>query len=965
MAWCLTKDQEVKFREALVSKKINPFELIDMTSDQRRTLFEKYVDGENAININSLYESKLLLKNQQQGFRTWAKRIIGMSPTIKRDLSSKIERLDEIGVLDPKDLQDFKEDLARTRLGFNITFEEAKTINELSAERVESKEKLESFYEKNPSRKDWVKNPVRLEYGLKQVALENYVKDLKLKAEGQKVSIKEDPIRAIINPIKESPGFFNNLFKSLMASIDNSFFGRQGIKNLYGSPSQKRIWARNFVKSFSDMSAEIRKKKIDGFKPMDFIRADIYSRPNALNGKYKAGNYQLGVLTEEVFPTSLPEKIPGLGRLFRASETAFSGGALRIRADLADLLISKMDIQGINSLDPKQARGPGHLVGSLTGRGSLGKATTMAKELNFILWSARFFKGNIDTLTAHQFDPQATKFTKKEARKNLVSVVAHVVGIIMLAKFLDPESVDEDPRSTNFGRIKIFGHWIDITGGMRTIATMASRVVPTYRNGEWGFWSKSSTGKWTNLTAGKFGQRDAVDIIMDTIFLNRLAPVASVLRDMYRGEMFGGEPFDIKKSIINSATPLSIQNVLEVKDESFENILGVAISEFFGLGVSTYKFKDNWERKTSKEMKQFKEQVGDQKFKDANESYNRAYNAWIEEDEEDSKYKELSEEGKSSLKSSAKSAIKKKILDEYGFDRTKKPETVEELKEKEQIKLLKPVSSLIEGVKDVIAKIDLVPEVFAAEDNPIVNIEIKGDNVKTTFKNGSTQSASIFFDDSFIEGIGKLFHDVGTALNAPELNISELLGFETREEQIAKLMKYKTEVLDKSENIITEIKKVKTEVHVSTKGVVKKAINVFGGKGAPLHKYEHVIENAIDKYDLFKNNPYLIPVIAHLETSSGRNITRPNNLINYGIRIKKINELFERVGIEDALRRSLKEIGSTGSTYKKFRTGKPLTDEEILEFGSKYEPENLDYPKNLLNGIREIEKKLGKKLANR
>jgi len=272
----------------------------------------------------------------------------------------------------------------------------------------------------------------------------------------------------------------------------------------------------------------------------------------------------------------------------------------------------------------------------------------------------------------------------------MVSIIGHVAGLMMIAKFLDPESVEEDPRSTNFGRIKIFGHWTDITGGMRTIAIMAARLVPTRRNGEWGVWRKSSTGNWTNLTAGEFGKDDAVDVFMDALLLNRLSPIASILRDFYRGEMFGGEPFDIKKSIVNSLTPLSIQNVNDVKDEKFETVLAVGISEFLGLGVSTYKYQDNWERKTSKEMKEFKKQVGKDVFKDANNSYNRAYNAWLDSVKKDPKYKELSEDGKKSLESSARAAIKERILGEYGYDPIEKPKTVEELLEKEEIKLLKP-----------------------------------------------------------------------------------------------------------------------------------------------------------------------------------------------------------------------------------------------------------------------------------
>jgi len=710
MAFCLTIDQENKLKEALVSGKLDPFKLSEMTSEQRRSTIEKFIDAENAANVNSLFESKLLLKNQVQGFKTWAKSLVGLKPKIKRDLLTKIERLNEIGVLDPADLKSFKEDLARTRLGFGVTFEEAKVINELSAKRVESKEAWEAKLKENPewetdpykTTKEWKNDQTRIDYGLKQVALENYVNDLRVQAKSKGVSLKEDPVRSIANAIKESPTFFSNLFKSTMASFDDSFFGRQGIKNLYGTPSQKRIWVKNFVKSFSDIAMELRRAKVKGVRPMDMIKAEVYSRPNAVNGKYKAGDYRLDVLHEEAIPTSLPEKIPGLGRLFTASETAFGGGALRMRADLADMLISQMDTQGINTLDPKNAKPAGNFVGSLTGRGTIKATGKQIEALNLLLWSARFFKSNVETVFApakfaatklglKTVESEGAAFIEKKAAQNMVSIAGHVAGLMMMAGFLDPESVEEDPRGTNFGRIKIFGHWTDITGGMRTIAIMAARLVPITRDGERGVWKKSSTGKWTNLTAGEFGKDDAVDVFMNTLLLNRLAPVASIIRDYYRGEMFGGEPFDIKKSIINSLTPLSIQNVNDVKDEKFESVLAVGISELFGLGVSTYKYQSSWQKSTSKEMKSFKKQVGEDVFKDANDSYNLAYNAWLDSVKEDSKYKELSEDGKKKLETDARSAIKDKILKEYGYvEEVKKPETFEELKEKEKIKSLKP-----------------------------------------------------------------------------------------------------------------------------------------------------------------------------------------------------------------------------------------------------------------------------------
>jgi hypothetical protein len=703
MSWCLIKSEEQSFRKALVDKKLDPFKLSEMTSEERRAEFEKYVTPENAKNINALYESKLLLKNQITGFKNWAKRAVGMKPVLKRDLISKIERLNDIGVLNPTELKNFKEDMVRTRLGLNITIEEAQKINDLSEKRTETKKSWDTDIKNNPqwnedphkTRKEWINNKNRIEYGISQVNIENYVNDLKL--ESKKISFIKQPIRATINAIGSIP----SVFKSLMASLDNSFWGRQGIKNLLGSAEQKKIWGRNFIKSFGDIGAELANKKINGLEPMDLIKADIYSRPNQINGKYKAGDYKLGVLSEEAFPTSLPERVPFLGRLFKASETAYNGGALRMRADLADLLISKAEKFGINTLNPDQARGLGHLVGSLTGRGTLGKAEAVANELNVLLFSARFFKSNVDTLIAPisyaseklgliKSKNEGESFARKTAATNTMSVIAHIAGIMMIAKFLNPDSVDEDPRSTNFGKIKIFGHWIDITGGMRSVIIPVSKILPTKRDGVWGSWSKSSTGNWTNLSAGQYGQQDGVDVLMDALILNKLSPAASIARDAMKGEMFGGDPFDIKKSIINSVTPLSIQSVNDVKDEGYGAILTIMISEFLGLGTSTYKYSSNWSSKTSKEMNDFKSQVGEDLFKSANVDYNRAYNLWESEVQQDPRYKELSDEGKASLKTDAKSALKDKILREYGYHKEKTIKTSKQLDEEYDIKDLAP-----------------------------------------------------------------------------------------------------------------------------------------------------------------------------------------------------------------------------------------------------------------------------------
>lgn len=684
MAWCLTRSEEAKFRNALLEGKIDPFKIVELSSEERRGIFEKFVDPENARYINTLFESKLLLKNYQKGFKSWAEKALGISPVVKRDLISRIENMQVKDILDPDSIKNFKEDLVRSRLGFGVTFEEAKTINSLSKDAKTAAEKW------NSETNSWSSEEDRISYGLKQVALENYVNGVKLEARNKKTSFKDSPKEAALEYLREAPKFLNDLSKSLMATLDNSFFGRQGIKSLFGSTEQKKIWAKTLSSSFYNIKAELSAKGINGVEPMDLVRADIYSRPNSMNGKYRAGGYELGVLTEEAFPTSLPERIPGIGRLFKASETAFNGSALSMRADLADLYIAKAEAQGLNMLNKEEAKGLGSLIGSMTGRGQLGRASAISKELNMLLWSARFFKSNIDTLTAHQFDPKATEFTKTQARQNLLSIVGHVGGLMLLAGLLDKDSVDPDPRSTNFGKIKVFGKWVDITGGMGSVVKMVANLIPTYRNGEFGVWKKSSSGRWSNLTSGENGAQDAVDVFLNAVFLNKLAPMASLMRDYYRGEMFGGKPFDIKESIVNSSVPLTLQSIKDVKDESFSTILAVVVSEFFGLSTYSYKYETDWLSKDTNEMNSFIEQVGEDKVKSANEDFNRAYNVWFEEVQKDPKYKSLSEDGKYKLQQEAKDALKVKIMREYGYLKIKKIKTIEERREEISRKGLVP-----------------------------------------------------------------------------------------------------------------------------------------------------------------------------------------------------------------------------------------------------------------------------------
>lgn len=800
MAWCLLPKYVEKFKQALKSGEIDPFKMAELTSEERRAFLADYVGKENAKQVNALFESKLLLKNQQAGMITWAKRVAGISPEIRRDMLARIERLDT--VLSPQEKEMFLQDLASARLRLEITQEEAETINKFAKDIQEAKSK---------AKEDGTFSNVedRMAYGYAKVNLENYVNEVKL--DSRKISIKEQPIRKMLSVVGEIPG----TAKSIVASLDNSFWGRQGIKTLLDVRTAN-IWGRNFMKSWKDMAKQLvaggKWYKSGDEAVMDAIKADIYSRPNAINGKYKAGNYQLDVLSEEAFPSSLPEKIPLLGRLFKASEVAYNGGALRLRADLADRLITKAEDHGVNTLNKDEARALGHLVGSMTGRGSLGKADVLSKEINVLLFSIKFMKSNIDTLTAHQFDSKSTEFSRSEARKNLLSMAVTISAVTAIAGLLNPDWVDPDPRSTNFGKIKIFGKWTDITGGMASLVRLASYITPSYHNGKWSLWKKSSTGNWTDLRSGAFGSSDAFDLLIDGFFTNKLSPIAGLFRDALRGEMFGGEEFTLTNAVKNLTLPLSIQSFQDMKDDpNTAFLLGSVLLEGLGFSTSTYNFKTDWEKSSAKIYEDFKSQVGEDEFKRANEDYNRAYNNWFEIAKDSKEYKALSDEAKKSLNTKAKNQIRDQVMKEYGYRKRKLPKTQAEKdaerEEKKQMENLLPdemrdrTSNVIDMAKEMLSKVQLVPEALASDGDRIISkIEIDGDSVITTYvdKDGKFISESNRNIDSDLgligSTVGKIFDSVGKSLGLDEMNISEFFGYEDKQKRIDKLIEYNKQI---------------------------------------------------------------------------------------------------------------------------------------------------------------------------
>ena len=569
---CLPKQYTQKFLQAVKDGTLDPDDLRLMTSEERNAALAHFVGEEAAPTVNALFEKKLILKHQQDAMINWVKEVGGLKPDVRRDLLTKIEKLDN--VLNPEDKDAFLKELASKKLGTEVTYEEAQQISKLSKDVQQTKAAIKP--------EDPIGSPSRLAFGEKNVELQNYIKELKTRqnttAENVKETLgqlKKNPVGTLGQGLSEIAG----TAKGIKASLDNSAIFRQGWKTLFTNP---KIWAKNAAESFINIKNQLGRKATDN-TIIDGIKADIYSRPNALNNTYSKMKLDIGNM-EEAFPTTLPEKIPLFNRLYKASEVAYTGFLYRMRADIADKMIAIAEQGGVDLTQKAELEQIGQLVNSLTGRGSLGEFEKVGKSINTIFFSPKMLMSNIDFLTGHNLRPGVTPFVRKQAAINLLKVTAGIATILGIAEALHPGSVEMDPRSADFGKIRIGDTRFDVSAGMGSLVTLAAREISQSTK-------SSTTHKVTKLGENKFGAKTGMDVLVD-FGENKLAPAAAVMKDIISQRTFEGEKPTAEGEALNLLAPLPLQNAYEVwKNPNGADPVITILADALGIATNTYSPK--------------------------------------------------------------------------------------------------------------------------------------------------------------------------------------------------------------------------------------------------------------------------------------------------------------------------------------------------------------------------------------
>jgi hypothetical protein len=271
-------------------------------------------------------------------------------------------------------------------------------------------------------------------------------------------------------------------------------------------------------------------------------------------------------------------------------------------------------------------------------------------------------KSNIDVLTTpFSLSKELPPFIRYQAAKNLLKMVGATAAILVLAKALDKESVDYDPTSADFGKIKVGNTRFDVTGGMASIVTLASRVARNHVK-------NSTTGVIKDLNTREFGSSTTGGVIWN-FFENKLSPIASVVNERFlKGEDREGNKPTVMKEVANLVTPLIVRAAIESgKDENSANMLAILIADGLGISANTYSLKSNWASNETKEKEQFRKEVGDANFNKANNEFNKEMSMWMDMTRYTPGYESLTNEEKDKLINKKRIEVKKNIFRNYGF----------------------------------------------------------------------------------------------------------------------------------------------------------------------------------------------------------------------------------------------------------------------------------------------------------
>ena len=606
---CILKDDIKKLHNAIKDKG-GLSALREMSADERINFFAGYVDmpghTETAEWFNRQMEQRLFIPNQIQATKDWIKRLEQKGRPIKQQ-KALIDRISaKKDVMSPKESRKYMESVAKQVMGFEIDRADAKKLFDLSTSINQLKKKLLSvkpdYYELKAddlAKLDGEALQIRQELGAKLVEFQRTYEDISLKA--------QDAVVERGSKLKKAGAGLSKLsgnVKSLKASVDFSFL-RQLQSTAYVN------WD-----AFKDALKSGYKAWFESPQGVDTMLADLLTRPNALNGNYDSFGIEVGI-KEEAFPEGwLSEKLgDNKLNLLRRSDAAFNVALQTARANLFDWMWERSN----GDVKLLKTQKIGDAINTITGRGKVpllvSKDETQNRIVNNMLFAPKWLASRIETLGDIRYIGQIGKLTPQGIRARsavgnliMLAVVANVIKAALWALDDDDErdfweflQSTFEPRSTDFGKIRVGTTRFDLSTGTAGLVTLFSRLFAGQTVSASGV--KSDVKRWEVL--GNFIKGKGSPFISNSL---QLLTNTDYFGDERKWDTAG----EIASNVMSFLAPISIASTYETirnaelgKTEGVDTwaAAGGVLADIVGVSANTWEVKDKDLGKSAKAIK--------------------------------------------------------------------------------------------------------------------------------------------------------------------------------------------------------------------------------------------------------------------------------------------------------------------------------------------------------------------------
>lgn len=374
-----------------------------------------------------------------------------------------------------------------------------------------------------------------------------------------------------------------NIPRAVLASFDFSAAGRQGLMLLPIAPKQ---WFKAVAKGYRAWTSP----EYSGYIDLQ-IKSDPFYKTYKNAGGFlsMAGSVLKG---EEVFISEFAHRIPGIP----ASERAYTTTLNSLRFYTFKKYAEQWQGTGKSHEDYVMLA---NFINHVTGRGDVKGLKEYMPALNAAFFAPRLTMGRIqalgDLFRGATGDIKAGKFspTRKIIAQDLMTFFVGGAGILGLLSLMKGVTVEDDPRSSDFGKVRFGNTRFDFWGGYSQMARLIAQFIKAEAKG-------TETGRIMPIDRGRIVWR---------YIQSKLSPASGMSVDLILGETFIGEqleftPEGITKQAFERFTPLFIQDVIDAARYQGLTTAGiVAPLAGHGIGAMTYPVRPATEASRIKDVK--------------------------------------------------------------------------------------------------------------------------------------------------------------------------------------------------------------------------------------------------------------------------------------------------------------------------------------------------------------------------